>query len=387
VTGQPADKRKRIDTMTGEPPQSSTVVTVSSRRKDGDSSSPSRTVPITSPTGIIQVVPYLLGFHPGRDVVIIGTRPPRHTVKITLRYSLDPAAVTDQVGHALAVLSTQHYDTAVAVGYGPEKLVTPFMDWLRPEAEAQGIRFTELLRVDTGQKRYWSYRCENPDCCAPEGTSYELTTNSTVTDMLASGMSEVLASREVLAATIGPCTGDEATSMERATRKAERRAARILRQTPQPGKPVGKHGLALAGIRAVQQAIRKYHRGDTLTHNEAAWLLVVLRDQWVRDDAWSRMDASDHQAHLRLWTDLTHLALPGYVVTPASLLAFVAWQHGNGAFANIALDRAMTENPDYSMARILRDALAVGMEPEHAQPPMTPGEVADWYAEWYGRDR
>lgn len=341
-------------------------------------------VPITSPTGIIQVVPYLLGFHPGRDVVIIGTRPPRHTAKITIRYPLDPAAVTDQVRHALAVLSRQHYDTAVAVGYGPEKLVTPFMDWLRPEAEAQGIRFTELLRVDTGQQRYWSYRCNNPACCPPEGTPYDLATNSTVTDILASGMSEVLASREALAATIGPCTGDEAMAMEQAIRKAERRAARLLRQAPQPGKPVGTYGLALAGITAVREAIEQYRCGDTLTHDEAAWLTVVLKDQWVRDDAWSRMDSGHHRAHLRLWTDLTHLAQPGYVAAAASLLAFVAWQGGNGSLANVALDRAMTDNPDYSMARILRVALAVGMQPEHAQPPMTPEEVADWYAEWYG---
>jgi hypothetical protein len=369
--------------MTGKPPQSSTLVTVSSRWKDGDSSSPSRTVPITSPTGIIQVVPYLLGFHPGRDMVIIGTRPPRHTAKITLRYPLDPAAVTDQVRHALAVLSTQHYDTAVAVGYGPEKLVTPFMDWLHPEAEARGIRFTELLRVDTGRKRYWSYLCENPDCCPPEGTSYELTTDSGVAELSADDVSGILASREVLAATIGPCTGDEATSMERATRKAKRSAAWLLSRAPRSGKPAGAYGLALAGITAVQQAIQKCRRGGNFTHDEAAWLLVVLKDQWVRDDAWSRMDSAHYRAHLRLWTNLTHLALPGYVAAPASLLAVVAWQGGNGALANVALDRAMTENPDYSMAGILRDALAVGWQPEHAQPPMTPEEVADWYAEWY----
>lgn len=359
--------------MTGHSPQSSATATVTTAMLESGSS-----IRITTPAALISAVPYLLGYQPGRDMVIIGTRPPRHTAKITVRYSLDPAAVTDQVRHALALLSRRHYNTAVAVGYGPDKLITPFMDWLRPEAEEHGIRFTELLRVDTGRKRYWSYLCNNPDRCPPEGMPYDL-----VPDMLANDMPDVLASREALAATIGPCTGDEATAMERATRKAERHAARLLRQTPQPGKRVGKYGLALAGITAVQQAIQVSHEGGAISHDEAAWLLVVLKDRWVRDDAWSRMDSAHYRAHLRLWTDLAHLAQRGYVAAPASLLAVVAWQGGNGSLANVALDRAKTDNPDYSMARILCDALAVGMQPEHAQPPMTPDEVADWYMGHY----
>ena len=368
--------------MSGQTHQSPTTATVITGKPESSSS-----VRIATPTALISAVPYLLGFQPGRDMVIIGTRPPGHTAKVTLRYSLDPAAVTDQVRHALALLAMNRCDTAAAVGYGSDELVTPFMDWLRPEAGQHGIRFTELLRVDAGQQRYWSYLCENPDCCRPEGTPYDLGDGATATEIFAGGVSGVLASREALARMIAPSGGEEAVSMIGATRKAERRAARLLRQAPRPGKPVGRHGLALAGITAVQQAIEQYRRGDALTHDEAAWLLVVLKDLWVRDDAWSRMEPGHRTAHVRLWTDLTRLALlPRHVPAPATLLAFVAWQGGNGAFANVALDRAQAADPDYSMARILRDALAVGLRAEQAELPMTPGEVADSYAEHYGVD-
>jgi hypothetical protein len=50
-------------------------------------------------------------------------------------------------------------------------------------------------------------------------------------------------------------------------------------------------------------------------------------------------------AHRRLWTDVVSRAQPGYVAAPASL-AFTALQGGDGALANIALERALADTPD-----------------------------------------
>ena len=101
--------------------------------------------------------------------------------------------------------------------------------------------------------------------------------------------------------------------MTRATRKAVRRETSLFSQKPRPGKPSGRYAVALAGIKAMKQAIQAYRQGSTLTHDEAAWLTVSLRDQWVRDDAMSRMETAHLSAHLRLWTDVTRLAQPEYV--------------------------------------------------------------------------
>jgi hypothetical protein len=67
------------------------------------------------------------------------------------------------------------------------------------------------------------------------------------------------------------------------------------------------------------------------------------------------------------------------VPAPAALLAFTAWQCGDGALANIALERALAANPRYSMALLLRDILDAGVPPSQARLPMTPEEVADCY--------
>jgi hypothetical protein len=47
----------------------------------------------------------------------------------------------------------------------------------------------------------------------------------------------------------------------------------------------------------------------------------------------------------------------------ATVLAYTAWLAGNGALANIALDRATHANPDYPLANLLRRALQAGAPP------------------------
>lgn len=134
----------------------------------------------------------------------------------------------------------------------------------------------------------------------------------------------------------------------------------------------------------MQKAIQTYRQGGAISNNEAAWLTVYLCDPWVRDDACARMDPAYGSAHLRLWTDLTRLARPGYVVAPATLLAFVAWQAGTGAVANAALDRALAADPDYPLATILRRAIDGNAWPV-PWPIQLPEAVAELYAEHYGR--
>jgi len=55
-----------------------------------------------------------------------------------------------------------------------------------------------------------------------------------------------------------------------------------------------------------------------------------------------------------------------------------AWQAGDGALANVALDRALADNARYSMA-LLREALDAGAPPSMARLPLTAEEVAASY--------
>src|SRR5579862_1480889 len=191
----------------------------------------------------------------------------------------------------------------------------------------------------------------------------------------------VLADRTEVAAQVAPLAGADADSMRQATRRAERHAGQLLGKVRKSARlGAARQMIAAAGLNAVGAMIAAYRGGGRYaTDYQLAWITVALRDLRVRDDAWARMAPEHADAHLRLWTDLTRRAQPGYVAAPASLLAFVAWQSGDGALANVALDRAAADEPHYSMALLLREALDAGAPPAMARLPMTPEEVAAAY--------
>jgi hypothetical protein len=92
------------------------------------------------------------------------------------------------------------------------------------------------------------------------------------------------------------------------------------------------------------------------------------------------MDPAHRQAHCRLWTDVLRGAALDFVPAPASLLAFTAWQSGNGALAAMAVDRALVADPGYSMAQLLAGAVEAALPPSAARMPMSPAAVAASYA-------
>jgi len=170
--------------------------------------------------------------------------------------------------------------------------------------------------------------------------------------------------------------------MAAATERALARVATLIARHRRSGQSGDMLRLVVEdGRRAVGEAITAYRGGGRIADDDQiAWLSVVLADLRVRDDAWARMEPEHQEAHRRLWADVVRAARPAYVPAPASLLAFTAWQAGDGSYANIAIERALDADPAYSMALLLADLLDAGAPPSAARLPMTPAEVAESYA-------
>jgi Domain of unknown function (DUF4192) len=334
-------------------------------------------VRLSSPNDVLAAVPHLLGFHPARSLVVIGAGGPRDQVELGFRYDLpdppDAGAARQIAGHAVAVLTGHGASTVIAVGYGEGRLVTPLMDVFRGAARRGGLTVRELLRVADG--RYWSYLCGDVNCCPAEGVPFDLRSQPVTAVMSAAGMAPY-PDRGALARTLAPLAGGRAGTGEQALQRACARAAALTEKAARRG---GGNPLRLViseGRRAVSTAITRYRDGGTITDDDQlAWLLISLAQLPVRDGAWARMEPGHRDAHRRLWTDLVRAAPAAWVPAPAALLAFTAWQCGDGALASIAIDRALAADPGYSMALLLRDILDAGVPPSAARPPMTPAEV------------
>jgi hypothetical protein len=305
-----------------------------------------RVIRIGTPAGLLDAIPLLIGFEPADSLVVLGCR--RGGVMVTLRYDLDLQGrpVADIAEHPVAILAGNDARTLVAVGYGPAGAVDPLIAAIARATAGTGVVMPLALRVEDG--RYFTYDEDGP----AEGTPFT-----------AARHPGVLASREELAAHLAPAGGPDAEMMAQATAQAA-------------AGPSGR----VRSLAAMADVIARYRDGGHLAgYDEAACLLAALRHLCVRDDAWARMDPAHKAAHLRLWTDLTRQAPAGHIAAPASLLAFVAWQRGNGALANVALDRALADDPRYSMGQLLRQVIESGAPPSLAVPPMTPEEVAASY--------
>ncbi|MEW2382495.1 DUF4192 domain-containing protein [Micromonospora sp. NPDC047707] len=327
---------------------------------------------VRSPGDLIAAVPYLLGFHPADSVVVVamhGKRvtfaarsdlpDPREPVEAAERMAEPARPVDEAARHLAAVVARQVADRATVLGYGPASRVTPAVDAVRAALADAGIPVLDALRVTDG--RYWSYLCDEPECCPPDGTPYD-TGSSKVTAAAVFAGQVALPDRAALAAQVAPVDGPERVALRQATERAGRRLADLLDSAPEAD-VLGGRTVRAAGRAAIRVAGRRHRNGERLDDDEVAWLSVLLTDVAVRDHAWERTDGRD--ADIALWTDVLRRAEPEFIAAPGSLLTFAAWRAGHGSLAAVALERVLTLHPGYSLALLLDDLLRRGVPPAH----------------------
>jgi hypothetical protein len=234
-------------------------------------SSPDRPlVRVSTVTGLLATIPHLLGFTPESSFVIVGaTRADR--VQAAFRYDLpdptDTEAAAEIVTHAVSVLARHQLAIAIAVGYGPGRLVTPVADALRTATSNADLWLRDVLRVEGC--RYWSYLCTDPACCPADGVVFDPGSHPVAKALAATGR-PLLARREALAATIAPVAGPAAEAAQQAAEQAERAARRLIASG-------GPKAVERAGLTAVRAAIGVYRDGGSLTPVIGfAWLALVL---------------------------------------------------------------------------------------------------------------
>ncbi|MEV4394413.1 DUF4192 domain-containing protein [Nonomuraea sp. NPDC049607] len=324
---------------------------------------PAPCLTLTSPADILAAVPYLVGFHPHDSLVVIGLH--HGQAKVAARWSLPFPRGT--LAPLTELFAREGITEMVVVGYGGGETVTPAVDEARLVAAASEIHVGDAIRAHEG--RYWSYVCELPRCCPPEGTPYDPTTSQIAAEATVRGM-VALPDRRSLERTIAPATGPVRMAMRRATAAAV--AEVRARLTAAPDLDTFARSYVADALTAVRASLTAHSAGVRLDDVEAARLGLALSVIRVRDEAWTTM----RDAHLPLWKDLTRRLEPRFVPPAASLLAMAAWRTGDNILATIALERALTTDPHYSMANLLMHALQSLLSPAIVRDRLpTPAEL------------
>jgi hypothetical protein len=314
---------------------------------------------IRTPSDLIAAVPYLLGYHPVDSVTMVGLTGTR--VDFGACYDLPPPDCDEKDAREAATViaetvARQEAASVVIIGFGPPGRVTPAVLRLAQALQTVRVRVDDAMRVTDG--RWWSYFCDNPRCCSPDGTAC-LPGDSVIAAEATLSGHVALPSRRELVAQVASIEGAARTAMTAATERARRRFSDLLAGDPD----AGRYGRAIrrAGRTAVRDAERRYRAGRTLTDDEIAWLGALLVDKAVEDFALDRV--SPEEWRIRLWTDVLRRVEPAYVAAPACLLSFTAWRAGRGALARVAVDRALHEEPGHQLATIMHNLLGFGLSP------------------------
>jgi hypothetical protein len=315
---------------------------------------PDCTITACSSAEAVAVAPYLLGFHPTDSLVVLGMI--GHAVDFAVRYDLPPQ-VTDFT-EAAEVISRQGADRVILIGYGPPWRVTPMVLEVGRALRVCEVTIEDVLRVADG--RWWSY-LGGP----AGGTAFApgLAAQAVYQGMVA------LPDRMALVAKVSPVEGRQREEMRAATGRARARATDLAANDLRAAR--GGQWMRRAGREAGRVAVRAARAGRRLSPDEIAWLGVMLVKSVVLDYAIDRSGSEDWR--LRLWNDVLRKVQPEHAPAPACLLAFAAWQAGEGSLARVAVDRALLEEPAHRIAGMLDRLLSAGIRSCSVLAFMPPG--------------
>jgi hypothetical protein len=347
---------------------------------------------------VAAALPHLLGFHPAESLVLVSLRGPGGSrVGLTARADLPGPADAPALARALAAKVGTDDPAAVllaVVSEAPDGVGVPVLPahlGVSGEAadvaadvavelphrdlvhevvlalDAIDVPVREALLVRAG--RWWDYDCPYP-CCEP-GCGTPLPGGASPLAAAAVAGGAVLApDRSALAARIAPST--EVTgvaAMAEACLRAGREYAARLRMA-------GRPAVAEESDAAIADALTACRPGPAtactrLTDARVARVLWALTLPEVRDRAMGLALGEDAAAAEVLWTECTRRAPVPLDGPPATLLAVSAWLRGDGAMANIALDRALAADPGASLPRLLADGLEACLPPAELRALIT----------------
>jgi hypothetical protein len=308
---------------------------------------------LTSAHDLITAVPFLIGFHPSNSVVLISVK----DGAIGLAMRIDVPARLDS--NAIDLLA-HHFirdeaEAALLVAYMPDTrddgdslLISLGAGLMR-----NGVHIQESIVVRGG--RYRSIICRDSTCCPPAGKAMpEIDKSEIAAEHVIAGIPMPYSDIADLIETIAP----EASSFnlswtDEVTRFRIDEDAEELTE------------LRRDGVDTMDLLLDEYRMGKGPSDRVlVARMIGRMSDVQVRDYAMGVHNEDTYDLYFTMWRELLRLAPRGYVAPIACIVAAMAYENGDGALAQKALDRAFADDEQYPLASLLRRVFNAGWPPE-----------------------
>lgn len=287
---------------------------------------------------------------------MLGLKGPRKTLEFSLRVDLPGEDHEEELVRYLADVAAHHgvshvmvviYADDVCPGELPRRVLA---EALVDAVECRGLSVLETLCVSGD--RWFAYSCSDPNCCPPGGTAID---HASVVS--ATAVSEGLVARSGRAELEASLAPGPDRVREQTRLAIESYLAEVDALIDERGRSTDIDLLSTWGG-ALDEVERR--PPATITADQAARLLVALRDWRVRDLLLLEWDRGWVR---ELLAELTRRAPQGFVAAPAGSYACAAYLKGRGAAANIALDRCFADDPKYSLGLLIAQAIQSAVDP------------------------
>lgn len=344
---------------------------------------------ISGPAGLLAVVPSMLGFHPKNSLVLMcisgGRRRVGPVARVDLAKGHDRAMAEHLANHA-----RNHADEVVVISYQDSRRRPPMLDDLLAALARAGIDVMDAMVVRRGRVRpalNAAMERAHPGVPVPDANDPQ------VQQLAAAGAlagRSVLSDRHQLRRSIA---GPRGARLAQAQRHINEAAAGRLPNPDDPSPSAGsatdvppesrtdrpaadagprEHVLRVVPIPSevdglLERALRQISATGEVSVEVATALVVMLTDGPVRDAVMIRAVAEIDRPWLPMliacatWT-------PDALAAPlCSVLAMVAYRHGDGALAQIAVDRCLAAEPRNSLALLMIAIMSAGVHPEELE--------------------
>jgi hypothetical protein len=314
---------------------------------------------LSGPGEILAVLPSLCGFPPQESLVLLSLRGPRRRLGLTARVDLpDPTDEQDLAAVCAERMAGDGAASVVVTVLSEHGRRSGLVDAVRDALAEREVGVLEALHVSAG--RWTSYTCSSA-CCPAEGTPVPdapPVLGLVRAEQAVTGRA-VLASRDELVRSLAPPVLLAAAA---ASQHLEQAAQAWLRARAEHGAVAARRST----LDHVQVLLDRVAAGVPVGPVDAAVVAVGLADVQARD-AVATLILTREQELLSLLVQVARQVVAPDDVPVCTLVAWTAYARGEGALANVALDRALAGRPEYSLALLLRSALDGGVHPDEVR--------------------
>lgn len=305
---------------------------------------------LTSPHDLLAAIPFLIGYHPENSLVLVSLKAGAVGMAMRVDYPQDlPEPAYDLLASHLL---REKSDSALLVAYLPSDRNDgeAVLEEVAQALDRVDIKVQESIYVRDG--RYRSLLCHDDRCCPKEGNLVpQIGSSRIAAEHVIAGLPMPFADLTSLAQSLSSLPMAEDPEW----------IALVEKFTPGDLEADALNASQRAGATAVIDLAEKFSV-DGANNNQELMALVIahLQDIQVRDFALGSHDDQSADKYWSMWRYLLRIAPLGYIAPIASLCAGLAYERGDGALANSALDIALTDEAGYSLALLLRRVFTAG---------------------------